>query len=459
MPNSAQPGFGEQACAYGRIGRMFTGRSQHLLLALSGPNASRLRSAMKFAPLRSWDTITCLGWAIVRRFPFTELRTADLVVDATYAGDDTIKNVSSEPLGPLTGTGNQGGFRFSGSVSRPNLVVLYTTMGEPNWPDEIDEENGLFVYFGDNRKPGYELHDRKAGRGGNQILRQSFELAHAGADGRADVPPFLIFSKGVRGRDAVFRGLAAPGAGHLGQGEDLVAIWKSAGGQRFQNYRSVFTILETGVISRSWLAELQTGIKLGPNCPSVWKAWVRSGKPKPLLAERITRVRNHAQHLGGTDQLRSLGRAVYEHFSSDPVRFETFAAEVVRLMDQNVTALDVTRPSVDGGRDGVGRYRIGMSQNYVTVDFAMEAKCYEPQSGLGVKLVSRLISRLRHRQFGVLVTTSFRARQAYEEIVEDQHPIIVCAGGDIAELLVGKVGLHSAGEVRSWLATAYPIGA
>ena len=148
----------------------------------------------------------------VRRFSFDELCTADLVVDATYESDAIRKNVSSEPLGP------QGGFRFSGPVNRPNLVVLYTTLSEANWPDSIDNENGLFVYFGDNRKPGFELHDRRAGRGGNEILRRAFELAHGGPLGREQVPPFLVFSKAVRGRDAVFRGLAAPGA----------ATWKRA---------------------------------------------------------------------------------------------------------------------------------------------------------------------------------------------------------------------------------------
>ena len=98
-----------------------------------------------------------------------------------------------------------------------------------------------------------------------------------------------------------------------------------------------------------------------------------------------------------------------------------------------------------------------MSQNYVTVGFAMEAKCHSPRSSLGVKVISRLISCLRHRQFGVLVTTSFLARQAYEEIVEDQHPIIVCSGGDIAELLVAKVGVHTADQARAWLSKAYPV--
>jgi hypothetical protein len=43
----------------------------------------------------------------------------------------------------------------------------------------------------------------------------------------------------------------------------------------------------------------------------------------------------------------------------------------------------------------------------ISLDFALEAKCYAPENGVGVKELSRLISRLRHRQFGILVTTSF----------------------------------------------------
>jgi hypothetical protein len=59
-----------------------------------------------------------------------------------------------------------------------------------------------------------------------------------------------------------------------------------------------------------------------------------------------------------------------------------------------------------------GKYRLGLPQNCVTVEFAMEAKCYARNSGVGVKAVSRLISRLRQRQFGILVTTSYLADQA-----------------------------------------------
>jgi hypothetical protein len=84
------------------------------------------------------------------------------------------------------------------------------------------------------------------------------------------------------------------------------------------------------------------------------------------------------------------------------------------------------------------------------VDFALEAKCYGQGNSVGVKELSRLISRLRYRQFGILVTTSHVAQQAYEEIKSDQHPIVIIAAGDIVDLL--KVaGINSEEALASWL--------
>ena len=75
----------------------------------------------------------------------------------------------------------------------------------------------------------------------------------------------------------------------------------------------------------------------------------------------------------------------------------------------------------------------------------MEAKCYAPTSPVGVRELSRLISRLRHRQFGIMVTTSFVHDQAYREIKEDAHPIIVVSGVDIVWLL----RTHGLGTLRT----------
>jgi Restriction endonuclease len=105
-------------------------------------------------------------------------------------------------------------------------------------------------------------------------------------------------------------------------------------------------------------------------------------------------------------------------------------------VDPNIKIETVTRPTVDGGRDAIGTYRVGPLADRIVLDFALEAKCYAPGNGVGVKELSRLISRLRHRQFGILVTTSFLGHQAYQELRSDRHPVVVIAGGDIAAILV-----------------------
>ena len=86
----------------------------------------------------------------------------------------------------------------------------------------------------------------------------------------------------------------------------------------------------------------------------------------------------------------------------------------------------------------------------------MEAKCYSIESSVGVKELSRLISRLRHRQFGVLVTTSFLNLQAYRELKEDEHPIVVISARDISGILT-KAGLSRPADVLNWLHANFPM--
>jgi hypothetical protein len=94
---------------------------------------------------------------------------------------------------------------------------------------------------------------------------------------------------------------------------------------------------------------------------------------------------------------------------------EKFAAEVVCLSDKNIIEYQLTRKTADGGRDAVGKYRIGSPESSIIVEFALEAKCYSFKNSVGVKSTSRLISRIRNRQFGILVTTSYVAEQAYKK--------------------------------------------
>ncbi len=125
-------------------------------------------------------------------------------------------------------------------------------------------------------------------------------------------------------------------------------------------------------------------------------------------------------------------------------------------MIPDIATLDVTRPSRDGGRDAIGQLRVGSGRSSILADFALEAKCYGLKNAVGVRDMSRLISRLRHRQFGVLVTTSCVDLQAYKEIKEDQHPVVVIAAIDIVELL-RRNGRGNLVSVQAWLNEEFPV--
>src|SRR5262249_39484509 len=141
---------------------------------------------------------------------------------------------------------------------------------------------------------------------------------------------------------------------------------------------------------------------------------------------------------------------IYRYFRDTPILFEACAVELVRMLAPDIIDCDLTRPWADGGRDAVGYYRIGPPAGPINVEFALEAKCYAIDHAVGVEDTSRLISRLRHRQFGILVTTSWLHHQAYKEIRDDRHPVIVLSAQDLVELLRRK-GLTTEADVGRWL--------
>jgi hypothetical protein len=375
------------------------------------------------------------------------LRTADLLIDRVYPGGRKA-NASDDPLPHLVGVSNQGGFRYLGSKHRPKLVLLTSNLRDPDWPDNLDKETGVFTYFGDNKQAGEKLHETK--RFGNLILRDMFELRHGSRDARVLVAPVFVFANTGNFRDVEFLGLAVPGAADLTSNDDLVAIWKQRQGKRFQNYQSKFTILDAGRIQRQWIEDIKQGNPLSGSCPPAWKAWVEKGVYGALKSPRVLEHRTKSEQMPTADGCAII-ETIREHFLDDEVRFEKCAAKIAELMLPRIISLDLTRATRDGGRDGIGKYKLGEGASAVDVSFALEAKCYSLSSSVGVAELSRLISRLRHRQFGVLVTTSFVADQAYKEIKEDEHPIIIICASDIVRLLK-NAGISTGSEVRTWLA-------
>ena len=369
---------------------------------------------------------------------FDDLSNADLIVDQVYEGGSA-GNAGDDPICKLLKTGNQGGFRYIGSSQNRPFVVLYTSGEDQDWPDNINHATGSFTYYGDNKTPGKDLHAKT----GNRILRDTFASLHHSTSPRENICPFFVFQKHPTpssARSVKFIGIAVPGYSGITSVFDLVAIWKTTNKDRFQNYKATFTILNEAIVKQDWIKELISGGE--QSCaPKCWEIWQKNGIYQPLFSEptRVERSPDMQLPVGDRDWL--ILRTVWDYFKNHPYDFEYFAAEIFRMQDTRAIIDEVTQGAVDGGRDAIGRFRLGIDEDPIYAEFSLEAKCYQPPfrttkgNPIGVKETSRLISRIRNRQFGVLVTTSYVGKQAYGEIRGDGHPIVFICGGDIVKIL------------------------
>lgn len=391
-----------------------------------------------------------------------------LYIDAIYKADPTKKNTSGEVLSKLLGVKNQGGFRFLGSHSAPKFVMLFTSGEDIFWRDELDTSIGVLLYFGDNKTPGNDLH--KTNLHGNEILRYMFEIASSDdLEKRKKLPPVFVFKK-AKGRDVMFLGLAVPGIKGKPNKDWLTAVWGcNREGQRFQNYKSFFTILNTSSgsnktdgfgISLAWLNDIENGKAYDSDyAPFEWKKYIEQKKWMPLFAKQEKFVRTKEEQLPSNKEQMDMLLALQKYFVEKDrgYSFEQFSADIVQYMDRAIVDIDVTRPFKDGGFDAEGRYKIFNNvENTIYVDFYLQAKCYEPyNNSIGVHDTSRLISRIKNRQFGILITTSFISKQAYDEVLNDQHPVVFITGKNIIEYIFNELEIRSVDSLLKWLESNY----
>lgn len=399
-----------------------------------------------------------------------------LIIDAVYRADPSKPNMSAEVISKLLGVKNQGGFRYLGKTETPNLVVLFTSGEDIYWKDELDTTTGLLLYYGDNKTPGNDLH--KTNLHGNEILRYMFDLACSDDfEKRKNIPPVLVFKKNSSiydenhsGRDVKFLGLAVPGLAGKPKKDWLSAVWGcNRNGDRFQNYKSYFTVLDTSSgsalekgagINLAWLNDIKIGRAYeSPYAPIVWKKYIDGLKISPLSSRAEKYIKTKEEQLP-IDKLQYKMLLTLQKYFCDldgGYSFEVFARDLTIYMDSSVVDLNTTRPFKDGGFDAEGRYRIfSKVENVVYVDFYLQAKCYNPETTpVAVKDTARLISRIKDRQFGVMFTTSYVATQAYQEIIEDGHPIVIINGRNIIEYIYDELEIRTVENLETWLKTNY----
>lgn len=362
---------------------------------------------------------------------------------------------------------NQGGFRYKGKVKNPfdmKYIILYSTNEDIYWQDKLDEELGMYIYYGDNKQAGRELHDTK----GNIILKNIFELTSSKKiEDRIKIPPIFLFEKTVE-KGVKFSGLLVPVYKGISEKEWLTALWaKRDEGGRFQNYKAIFTVLDISEgskfepniasINLNWLEDLRSGNGFNSKyAPLNWKKWIKKNEYKPLIAKVEQKIIKRKNQLPQNKTQLKMLEEIYNYFKDQSTVFELFATYITMQSDQNIIDITNTRPTRDGGRDGIGEYRImNILENSIKTKFAVEVKCYSTNRSVGVKETSRLISRIKNRQFGVFVTTSYVGKQAYEEIIEDKHPIAIIAGKDIIDILF-KNEITNLTKLKALLKTNFP---
>lgn len=391
-----------------------------------------------------------------------------LTIDAVYCADkDQAKTLKGEVMSKLLGVGNAGGFRICGPVAQPKFIMIFTSGEDIYWRDQIDNALGIFLYYGDNKTPGRSLTDTK--KQGNQILETIFGFAYSEKlEIRKKIPPIFIFKK-VEGRDVKFLGLAVPGIQRKDKKEWLTAVWGvTKSGDRFQNYRALFTVLDTSEgsslqpgadINLAWLNDIEDGKAYESGyAPNEWKNYIDDRNYKALICTGPQVAKTREEQLPSDPEGIAMLQTIHDYFNGKDhgYSFEPFANDFTRSMNSRIASLITTRPYQDGGVDGIGTYRLfSNAENDVFVDFFLQAKCYGVNDAVGVSDMARLISRIRDRQFGIMFTTSYIGRQAYEELIHDKHPIILITGKNIVEFIRGALDIESKDSLAAWLKKRY----
>jgi hypothetical protein len=314
------------------------------------------------------------------------------------------------------------------------------------WHDDFDLAHGHVHYFGDHRAntmglPGATL--------GNRLLLQAWEL-HSGthSDERMDAAPILIFRScsAVRdGRRQVKGQVEFCGVGLIERLEHVVQRDPQTD-RSFPNIvidLAVVDLADEGdTLDMRWIDARRNSTvsasKALSLAPKAWKRWVKEGRSAiPRIRRRplSSRVKSPQAQLPerGTPQARTL-ELIYRTFENHRHPFELLAAKVAAsIMGGKYTEGWLTRPGGDGGVDFVGRLDVGSSSASTPIVILGQAKCVGPAASINADQVARVVARLRRGWIGVYVTTGHFTERAQVEIVDDQYPLVLVPGQELAE--------------------------
>jgi hypothetical protein len=314
---------------------------------------------------------------------------------------------------------------------------------ETPWQDNFDSDNGVITYYGDNKTRTRDA----AAAPGNEVLLEALKV-HTSPD-RSDrelAIPLVFFQRVVHaGRTKGH--VRFHGFGLVTAAERVTQLHRKKK-DYFANYRFEFAVLslahENELFNWAWIdARRNNTLTLKETqslAPKAWRAWVEGGltvldKWRRRVSKLLITVASEQRPAKGSREDRVL-REVYAFYHGRKSRFEALASVVTGSIVSRSGGMYhegwITPGSSDEGIDFVGRIDIGAGFARTKLVVLGQAKCESLNSPTGGINVARTVARLRRGWIGAYVTTSFFSDRVQREIIDDQYPIMLVHGLELA---------------------------
>lgn len=334
------------------------------------------------------------------------------------------------------------------------------------WEDHFDTDRGHILYYGDSR-PG-DVADPTF-RDGNKLLLEQFALYRsASREDRLKAAP-LVFFKGVPHEGSTQGHLRFEGHGIIERAERVSQV-DSQNLTSFTNYRYDCVVMslseENETFSWDWInarrdpsTSLEEANRLAPKA---WQLWVERGsdslsKVRRSVASQLVTDATEQQPEAGSREERIL-RRVYDYYSTSnqtKARFEALAELVAEhVLRPNSTRYVrgwITPPGGDGGADFIGRMDIGTGFSTSRLVLLGQAKCQLPTVATSGRDIARTVARLRRGWIGVYVTTSFFSKRTQIEVYDDEYPLVMIHGRQLAEAVSQMMADRGLTDVNDFL--------
>jgi hypothetical protein len=323
--------------------------------------------------------------------------------------------------------------------SSPHKVGSQTTP----WQDVFDVDYGHIRYYGDNKKADRQPHLAP----GNAALLAQFKL-HTSPEPavRATAAP-IIFFRGVRQEARVKGNVQFQGFGILTTVQLVTQLQRRSSGY-FTNYLYECCVMsltdDDEVFNWDWVSARRDPICSNEqalrNAPASWRLWVREGTP---AIERCRRRVSRLMTTSSAEQKPPPGSAeerilneILAFYCNKKAQFEALASVVTGSILRRTGACYregwITPASSDGGADFVGRIDLGSGFGRTSLIVLGQAKCEEPSQATGGNHIARTVARLRRGWVAAYVTTSYFSDPVQREIIEDEYPILLVNGAQLA---------------------------